>query len=120
MKRQDLAYPFRIDALRRVALSDYDDHIREMMEQVIFTIPGERVNRPDFGTHVRRMVFGGRGPAELGAARFEVHAALSRQLGDRIDLQAVDVSGREDGSVEILVTYAVRETGAVRVDRFSP
>ena len=38
------------------ATSD-DDHIRDLIEQVLFTSPGERVMRPDFGAGLLALVF---------------------------------------------------------------
>ena len=59
MKNAFMDYPFTIDNRGGVGVTDEDDHIRDMIEQVLFTNPGERVNRPDFGCGLRRMVFTG-------------------------------------------------------------
>ena len=46
----EIAYPFHVDGRGRSAPADANEHIRQMIEQVLFTAPGERVNRPEFGT----------------------------------------------------------------------
>ena len=60
-----LEFPFAIDRGARSAAEegDYDDYIRQLIRQVLLTAPGERVNRPDFGAGVRRMVFAPNNPA---------------------------------------------------------
>ena len=54
----NLDFPYHFDSHGRTAAIDYDAHIRDLIEQVLFTAPGERVNRPDFGSGLLRLVFG--------------------------------------------------------------
>ena len=55
-----LKYPFAIDegGGRAAEESDYEAYVRQLIRQVLLVSPGERINRPDFGAGVRRMVFG--------------------------------------------------------------
>lgn len=53
----DIAYPLDIDGRGRLADTDYEAHIREMIAQILFTRPGERVNRPDFGCGLQQYIF---------------------------------------------------------------
>jgi phage baseplate assembly protein W len=105
----DLAYPFRIDSSGRTAGAGRNDHIRQMIEQVLFTAPGERVNRPDFGTGLRQYIFAGGGDETLTAVQFLVQAALQKWLGDVIEVEAVEVTS-EDSTMAVVVRYRVRRS----------
>jgi phage baseplate assembly protein W len=91
-----VAYPFRVSGSGRTASQDsYDDHIRDMIEQVLFTSPGERVNRPDFGSGLMSFVFAAGNDETLAAAQFLVQGALQQWLGDLIEVEAVEVTSQE-------------------------
>lgn len=120
MSRLDLGFPLSLDGRGRLASPAYDEHVRDLIEQLLFTLPGERVNRPDFGTVLRKLVFGGAGVEDLGAARYDIHAKLTRYLSELADFQRVEVEQAEDGVVTVGITYLVRETGNVRTDWFGP
>lgn len=113
----DVAFPFRIDARGRTADATRHEHVRDLVEQVLFTSPGERVNRPSFGAGLLRMVHE---PAygELAAATgLLVQGALQDTLGHLIEVESVDA--RSEGSALIVeVAYALRATGERRAERF--
>jgi phage baseplate assembly protein W len=110
-------FPFHFDRLGRTAAAGYDDHIREMIEELLFTNPGERVNRPDFGSGLLQLVFAPNS-AELAAAlQFTVQASLQRWLGDVIDVRALEVAS-EDSTLRIEIQYVVRRTGETRTETF--
>jgi uncharacterized protein len=115
--RQDIAFPFRADTRGRTAESGYDDHVREMIEQLLFTSPGERVMRPDFGCGLLDLVFAPNSPELAAALQMSVQAALQRWLGDVIDVQALEVTG-EENVVRVRLAYTVRLTGTARTDEF--
>jgi len=102
----ELAYPFRVNGAGRTADAGRNDHIRQMIEQVLFTMPGERVNRPDFGTGLPQYIFAGAGDETLTAVQFLVQGALQKWLGDVIEVEGVDVSS-VDSSMSVLVRYRV-------------
>lgn len=111
-------YPYHVDGRGRSAEATEDAHIRQMIEQVLFTAPGERVNRPDFGTGLLKLVFAPNSP-ELGTAtEFMVQAALQQWLGDVIEVEAVDVES-EASTLQVLVRYRVRRTQDERMARFT-
>jgi hypothetical protein len=111
-------YPYRIDGRGRSTEATEDAHIRQMIEQVLFTSPGERVNRPDFGTGLLKLVFGPNSP-ELGAAtEFMVQGALQQWLGDVVQVEAVNVES-EGSTLRVLVRYRVRRTQQAQVARFT-
>jgi uncharacterized protein len=114
----DIAYPFRIDGRGRTADAGRDEHIRQMIEQVLFTSPGERVNRPTFGTGLQQLVFAPNSEEIATATEFVVQAALQEWLGEVIQVEAVKVESRE-ATLEITVQYLVRRTQQRQVAQFS-
>lgn len=88
-----------------------------MIEQLLFTSPGERVNRPDFGSGLLQMVFAPNSPELAAALQFTVQAALQQWLGDLIQVQQLEVSS-EDSSLRVTLNYAVLRTGEQRADIF--
>ena len=113
-----IAFPFRIDGRGRTAEMNNDDHIREMIEQFLFTNPGERVNRPDFGSGLLQLVFAPNSPELAATLQFTTQAGLQRWLGDVIDVQTLQVSA-EDSTLRVLIEYVVRNTGETRSAEFS-
>lgn len=87
----NIDYPWRFNGRGRTADTDDTDHIRDMIEQLLFTSPGERVNRPDFGSGLLQLVFAPNSPELAAALRFTTQAALQRWLSDLIDVQALEV-----------------------------
>ena len=84
----NIDFPLHLDGGGRTATTDDDDHIRDMIEQVLFTNPGERVNRPDFGSGLLQLVFAPNSTELAAALQFTIQAALQRWLGDLIELPA--------------------------------
>lgn len=112
-----LDYPFHFDRRGRTADTTLEDHIRDMIEQVLFTAPGERVNRPDFGAGLLRMVFEPTSPEVAAALQFSIRAALQHWLGDLIDPQNVEVVSR-DSTLSVTVQYVLRQTGQSQTQTF--
>ncbi len=112
-----LDYPLAIDARGRTAETDGDGHVRDMIEQVLFTEPGERVNRPDFGCGLKQLVFMPNSDALVAATQQLVHGALLRWLSDVIAVDRVEVRG-EESTIEVLVAYRRRATGEPREEVF--
>ena len=114
----NIDFPFRIDGRGRTASTDGDDHIRDMIEQLLFTNPGERVNRPSFGSGLLQMVFQPNSVELAAALQFTLQAALQQTLGDRIQLLGVNVES-QDSALQVLVQYAVRGEQQVQTAQFS-
>ncbi|HYX53831.1 MAG TPA: GPW/gp25 family protein [Candidatus Limnocylindrales bacterium] len=113
----NIDFPFHFDSRGRTATTGVDDHIRDMIEQLLFTSPGERVNRPDFGSGLLQMVFAPNSPELAAALQFTAQAALQRYLGDLIDLQSLEVTS-QDASLNVTVKYVVRLTGDSHTENF--
>lgn len=114
----NIDYPFHFDGRGHTASANNDDHIREMIEQLLFTNPGERVNRPDFGGGLLRLIFGPASPELAAALQFALQGALQRQLGDLIELQKLDVSSQES-TINIVIQYVVRATNQQQAAQFT-
>ena len=115
-----IAFPFHIDGRGRVAEADEATHVRQMIEQVLFTVPGERVNRPDFGCGLQQLVFDPNSDELVATTEFLIQGALQQWLGDRIEVEAVQVSNdhADEGLLEILLRYVVLRTQTVEVESF--
>ncbi|MBI2207273.1 MAG: GPW/gp25 family protein [Candidatus Rokubacteria bacterium] len=111
-------FPLGFDGRGRTAATDDDDHVRDLIEQVLFTAPGERVNRPTFGTGLLQLVFAPGGDEVASATQFLVQAALQQWLGDLIQLERVEVQS-EDAALRVTVAYVVRRSQAHRVAEFT-
>jgi len=105
----NVAFPYSIDARGRTADVDGDAHVRDLIEQVLFTAPGERVNRPTFGSGLLGLVFEPNGEALAAATEHTVHGALQLWLGDLIVVESVDVAAVE-GTLEVTISYIVRRS----------
>jgi phage baseplate assembly protein W len=113
----NIDFPFHFDSRGRTASTDDDDHIRDMVEELLFTSPGERVNRPDFGSGLLQMVFAPNSAELASALQFTTQAELQRFLGDLIDLQQLDVSVN-DATLTVIVKYVVRASQKAQTETF--
>ena len=95
----------------RTALDEDDAAIRALIWQILFTMPGERVNRAEFGSAIRGQVFAGNSVMLAAAAQATAQASLQRYLGDRILVESVEVTAI-DATLTVDIAYASRRTGA--------
>jgi phage baseplate assembly protein W len=115
--RPYLDFPLTFDQRGRSAVTDADDHIRDMIYLVLFTAPGERVNRPEFGCGVKQLVFAPLSGALAAATEQLIHGALIRWLDPVISLEKVQATA-DEATLEIRVAYVRRETGERREEVF--
>ena len=106
----NIDFPFQFDGQGRTALTGHDDHIRDMIEQFLFTRPGERVNRPDFGSGLLQSVFEPNSPEWAAELQQRILAGLERWLGDLIEVQTLAVTS-EGAKLRVDLHYVVRQTG---------
>jgi phage baseplate assembly protein W len=114
-----MAFPLTFDASGRTARAAGDAWVRQALEQVLFTLPGERVNRPDFGTDIAQLVFAPAAPELASATRLLTQGALQRWLGDRLAVEAVEVT-TEGSLLEVTIRYRtlpLGEPGEMQVRR---
>jgi uncharacterized protein len=106
----NIDFPFHIDDRHRTATTTLDDHIRDLVEQVVFTSPGERVNRPTFGAGLQQLVFAPNSVELASALQFLVQGALQQYLAHLIEVAAVEVD-TVDSRLVVHVSYVVKRTG---------
>jgi uncharacterized protein len=114
----DVDFPFNFDERGRTAETSGDAHIRDLIEQVLFTAPGERVNRPTFGCGLAQLVFTPNSDELAAATQYLVHGALQQWLGDLIQVEDVLVEN-VDASLQVSVQYVVRRTQQREIARFA-
>jgi len=104
-----IRYPLAIDeGLGRLAVEDdYAAHVEQMIKQVLFTNPGERINRPDFGCGLRRMVFAPNSDVSANLAQVSVFQALDKWLGTLIAVSQVEVQALEE-VLEVKIAYVLK------------
>jgi phage baseplate assembly protein W len=112
-----LDHPLRLDGRGRVATTQVDDHARDMIYQVLFTSPGERVNRPDFGCGLLQLVFEPNSEALATATQFLVQGALQRWLADVIQVEQLEITSEEE-RLMVDVIYIRLDTGQRQRDLF--
>lgn len=103
-----IGFPYQVDSTGRTAHVTSDDHIRNMIEQVLFTMPGERVNQPDFGSGLSQLLFGSMSDELVAATQFLIQGALQQWLGDLIQVEMVQVEHRADATLSVTIQYLVR------------
>jgi phage baseplate assembly protein W len=112
-----LDHPLRLDGRGRIATTEADDHVRDMIYQVLFTNPGERVNRPDFGCGLLQLVFEPNGDVLATATQFLVQGALQRWLADVVQVEQLAITN-EEASLIVDVVYTRLDTGQRQQDLF--
>jgi uncharacterized protein len=112
-----LDHSLRLDGRGRVATTQTDDHVRDMIYQVLFTSPGERVNRPDFGCGLLQLVFEPNSEALATATQFLVQGALQRWLADVIQVEQLEITSEEERLMVDMI-YVRLDTGQRQRDLF--
>jgi Bacteriophage baseplate protein W len=116
---RSLAFPFHIGDLGAPATAPRTQAIRQQLDQLLFTIPGERVNRPTFGCGVQRLVFGGCSPEAAAAAEYIIRINIQEFMGDVVSVDAVRVSADPQAATLFVdVLYTLVETGEERAETF--
>jgi phage baseplate assembly protein W len=116
---RSLAFPFHIGDLGAPATAPRTTVIRQQLEQLLFTLPGERANRPTFGCGVQRLVFGGCSPEVAAAAEYIIRINVRDFMADVLKVDAVRVSSdAEQATLFVDILYTLIETGEERADTF--
>lgn len=119
MDARNVAFPYRVDGRGRSAEAEDDDaHLRDLIEQLLFTAPGERVNRPDFGCGLMQLVFAPNSPELAATLQALVHGALQQWLGHLLRIDEVAASS-DDATLTVIVRYTVLRTQASRSASFT-
>ena len=117
MNVRHIKYPYQIDSNGQTAESSYARHVRGMIEQLLFTMPGERVNRPDFGAGLMQMVFAPNSPELASTTQFLIQGALQQYMGDLVQAEEVNVEAR-DSSLLVTLRYTILIDQSSRTESF--
>ncbi len=107
-------FPYRIGTDGLTGSAGREAHLRGMIEQILFTLQGERANRPDFGAGVHDLVFTENAPELAAAVQHMVQSALQRWLAESIELKAVEARA-EGATLSIVVRYRALDEAETRV-----
>ena len=115
MNRQDYQFPFRIDPVsQQAAVTTYESHVEQMIRQVLLTNPGERVDLPDFGCGLRRILFSPNSDPLAATTQILVLQALNKWLAGQIQVSQVTVvppsTSPDPAQVLIQIDYVLLET----------
>ena len=110
-------FPYQFDGRGRTQEATLPDYIQKVVEQVLFTSPGERVNMPDFGSGLLQLPFAPNSVEMAAATQFTVQAALQKWLGSYVKVQSV-VASAEEAVLTVTVTYTPLSTDVTEVQTF--
>ena len=113
---KNVNFPYQFDGLGRTK-DLADEYVRQLVEQVLFTSPGERVNLPDFGSGLLQLPFAPNSVEMAAATQFTVQAALQKWLSSYIKVQSV-VAAAEEAVLKVTVTYSLLNTDVTQVQTF--
>ena len=114
----DVAFPYGFDRTGRTASADANSHINDLIEQVLLTSPGDRVNRPTFGSGLMQLVFAPNSDELAAATQFLVQGALQQWLGNLMQVEEVRAES-EDSTLRVTVQYTVRRSQQRQVAQFT-
>lgn len=118
MMAMNLDFPYHFDSRGRTATTGELNHIRDLIEQVLFTSPGERVMRPDFGAGLLALVFEPNSSTLATTTQFLVQSALQQHLAHLIAVNAVTVENI-DAALQVSVQYVLLADGSTQQSSFA-
>ena len=113
----NLYCPYQFDGRGRTQQASLSDYINQLIEQVLFTSPGERVNLPDFGSGLLQLPFAPNSVELATATQFTVQAALQKWIGNYVKVQSV-VATAQESTLSVTVTYTLLSTDVTQVRTF--
>lgn len=113
----NLNFPYQFDGRGRTLEANQNDYVRQLVEQVLFTSPGERVNLPDFGSGLLQLPFAPNSEEMAAATQFAVQGALQKWLSAFLRVQSV-VATADEAVLTVTVTYALLNTDVTQVQTF--
>ncbi|HTW47750.1 MAG TPA: GPW/gp25 family protein [Acidobacteriaceae bacterium] len=117
MATLNIAFPYQFDGRGRTAEAAIADYVNQLVEQTLFTSPGERVNLPDFGSGLLQLPFAPNSMEMAAATQFAVQGALQKWLGSYLKVQSVTASA-QDSTLTVTVSYVLLATNVSQVQTF--
>lgn len=112
----NINFPYQFDGRGRT-MDPLDDYLRQLVEAVLFTSPGERVNLPDFGSGLLQLPFAPNSVEMAAATQFSVQAALQKWLSNYVKVQSVTASA-DEATLTVTVAYTPLNTDVTQVQTF--
>ena len=100
----DIDFPYGIGINGRTATTDRSEHIRDMIKQILFTSPGERVNRPTFGSGLNQLIFEPNSVELISTVQFLVKGSLQEWLSEVIEVGEVNIEV-SDSTLTVQIHY---------------
>src|SRR5271165_5666153 len=113
----NLNFPYQFDGRGRTQEAALQDYVYQLVEQVLFTSPGERVNLPDFGSGLLQLPFAPNSVEMAAATQFAVQGALQKWLSNYVKVESV-VASAQDAVLTVTVTYSLLNTVVTQVQTF--
>jgi uncharacterized protein len=113
----NINFPYQFDGRGRTQEATLQDYVTQLIEQVLFTSPGERVNLPDFGSGLLQLPFAPNSVEMAAATQFAIQGALQKWLANYIKVQSV-VASAHDAILKVTVTYTLLATDVTQVQTF--
>ncbi len=114
----NLFFPYQLDGRGRTQESSANDYVGQLLEQVLFTSPGERVNLPDFGSGLLQLAFAPNSIEMAAATQFTVQAALQKWLGTYVSVESVTATA-DEAVLTVTVAYSLFNTDVTQVQTFN-
>jgi phage baseplate assembly protein W len=114
----NLNFPYQFDGRGRTQNAVAPDYLNQLVEQVLFTAPGERVNMPDFGSGLQQLAFAPNSVEMAAATQFAIQAALQKWLAGSVTVQSV-VASAQESVLSVTVTYTPLNTDVTEVQTFT-
>ena len=118
MQRLNLAFPFRLNSRGRSDTAGDERHVRGMLEMLLLTNAGERVNRPGYGGGLARLLFGPVSPELAVTLQQTLRAEVIQWLDDVVNLQDLDVAF-DESRIVVTISYVLRSDGDLKTSQFS-
>src|SRR5215831_20701375 len=113
----NLSFPYRFDGRGRTQQAALADYVRQLIEQVLFTSPGERVNLPDFGSGLLQLPFAPNSMEMAAATQFTVQGALQKWLSNYVKVESVTATA-QDEKLTVVVAYSMLNSDVTQVQTF--
>ena len=117
MTTLNIRFPYQFDGRGRTAEAAIADYVSQLVEQTLFTSPGERVNLPDFGSGLLQLPFAPNSAELAAATQFAVQGALQKWLGSYLKVESVTASAQES-ALTVTVSYVLLATDVSQVQTF--
>jgi len=113
----NLNFPYQFDGRGRTREAALQDYVKQLVEQVLFTSPGERVNLPDFGSGLLQLPFAPNSQEMAAATQFAVQGALQKWLSAYVRVQSVQAVS-QDAILSVTVSYSLLNSDVTQVQTF--